>query len=99
MFKATGSTGCRKGPVSFIFFKVRIVDVENRHCAVVRVGSPARAVGVGRRTVDNGSGDDAGGEVPVFRQRHQHAQPGAHKTRCLHWQAKLSLRPNTSVLS
>lgn len=88
MLRATGSTGLKKGPASFIFLSVRTVDVENRHCARLRLitddvlgadvcaGAGAGVV-AGRGVVLSSGETDAGGGVPVFRQRHQHARSGA----------------------
>ena len=61
-----GSTGFRKGPAAFIFFRVRIVDTQKRYCATLNVGGP-----FGLLTSDgvscNGAGEtDAGGGVAVL---------------------------------
>ena len=37
MLRATGSTGRKKGAASFIFFKVRTVDWQNRHWLTLSV--------------------------------------------------------------
>lgn len=65
MPRATGSTGLRKGTASFIFFNVRTVDVQKRHCATDNVVGPVYS---DARLPFVGGGDaEAGGGVPVFR--------------------------------
>ena len=50
MLRATGSTGRRKGPASFNFFRDRTVDWQNRYCATVRVDSSDEAEVEGSET-------------------------------------------------
>lgn len=66
-----GSTGRKKGPASFIRFKVRTVEPQKRHWARLSVEGPAGVIGVS----GVGTGvfeleamfDDAGGGVADFR--------------------------------
>lgn len=67
MLRAMGSTGRRKGPDSFIFFKMRTVDVQNFHCCTLNVGGPVGAAGVkaGAATGAESGVGAGGGEVIV----------------------------------